>query len=1667
MPTETPAASATPAPSESPVPSETPVPTETPAPSEEPAIDGQALLDELMAIEDDEAFIKAVNELTEEQAAALEALGEEALAEYALRVETLTAQEETVELNAEDKEFTAAVKDAEGVTVTVKVPAGSLPVNAQLVAEMIEQDTEKYTKAEEALADETLNEQPTEYAGMVAMDIRFEVDGEEIEPLQPVEVTIDAQALLPEDADPETVAVQHLKEDETGAVVAVETVADATEETGDVTVEATQTEEPAMDMASTFAVDGFSTFVITWGENQKVTVYFVAENGSQIKESASEQKLPEGEAFDLSAYGEENDIDGYRFQYALLDNGPAENGTDGEEIDQIRYTVDGKWQYGEEDYYGQVTWVEWNLPEGLKERRVFLVYRIMESDPGVKVDTVDTSDEITINLFDYEENLINNQGTLQFKSQAAMPSGVSKVNPNYWTNGNGGALQGIVQNKLGADGFPMLCQNSAWNFSYYYYGQRWITWNPGQNESLAYLFNENPVDGKSQIVKDANYLFQKDADGYYYYDSDVNRAVLEKDHSGKYTNQFAVYSNDSGYFNPFATAERNGTLNKHFGMTIETTFVMPEEGKVNGQDMVFEFTGDDDVWVFIDDVLVLDIGGIHGAVNGSINFAKENGVTVDQVNTGTLGNSGKKTWSIEALFKTAGKEWDDSDYSTHTLKFFYLERGAGDSNCKIRFNLPVIPKASLVVSKSLAATGNDSLQSYLEDTMTYRFRVMKADGNTSYFTEGTEYQIMKNGQQVGTGTVDVNGVFTLKAGQMAVFPEVFDDNAPAYYVQELLPENANGQYNGIEYTYSGTGGSVTIGKDDVVLDEIKYAGYNTATIQPEAGQTATVSYTNKVDTSKMASLEITKQVEGDGASSADVFQMQVKVNGELLPVDTVYTVNDKKTKVENEGIIKLHAGETATILMLADSTYEVQEVNLDTELYTFVSYQVNNSDPVTSQTDGVSGTIDEPKQVERIIVTNQTVDPDDDTELEKKPNYEKKAVDDDKDGIYDLSLSVSGEASRNESGKEPINVLFVLDVSPSMRYRLQNDDFGQKSRIETANSAIGRLTSQLTGDKGYDAQFALVTFHGSATYKQDWTSNADQITGEIPGRSSGTNYKEAIQKAKTALNEIPQARKDYPTAVIFVSDGEPNQGGSYDTSALQAAKNELKKLTGFEFFYTVGVGPKNNYENLKSMLTVLPGNVGKKHFDGTNEEELNGAFEEIAQEITYTAFSNVTINDELSDYVDVQVDNNNNPAGFQIKVTDDKNQVYTSTGQMKQADGTYTAELKLKSTAMNAFDATLTATYNPTAKTLTLDFPNEYKLENKWQYEVHINIQPNDQAEEAYIAAGYTYPTGNLEGSQLMPNPPAGTADEGTGTHQNQVGFYSNKSATIVYTAQNGKRYQGEYEKPVVQLDTTEVTITKTFEGLDANQIPADFQIEVNDKILNGANKTSSTATEYVWKLNLPDGSYKFTESGYNPEDSTNKVWASVDVSGNLSGGNKTPGNDGNIALGTLTLNGASDTTVSVAVTNHYEDADGVLIIKKKVTKFANNGTPVFDFKVTAEDGTVYYYHVDMTGVAANVEKQVVEVTLPAGDYTVEELENQNYTQTQVVGLNPANKVTIGGADKTVLFTNEGKNTNIPTDGSGVVNNAKQTENGVVIWKDPEELGAEHEDNITGLPTSN
>ena len=311
VPSESPAPSATPAPSASPLPSETPVPTETPAATEEP-----------------------------------------------------------VAMNEEAYETTVNVEGAD-ITVTVNVPAGALPVDAKLVAQMIAQDSEEYAEVEAALADETLNEQPVEYDGMIALDIRFEMNGEEIEPAQPVEVTIDAKAMLPEDADPETVAVQHLEENENGEVTAVKTVADATEATGDATVEVTQTGETAMDMVSTFAVEEFSPYAVTYARRpgrsdwnninlvNELSVDFYVNLYSNIANSDTSAGDTDEKNFTTSVFNTDISEHPNNFQYKTTSNGEyvvIQGATDGS-----AFEVDSDIRLLQKGYWGANNWGE-NTP---------------------------------------------------------------------------------------------------------------------------------------------------------------------------------------------------------------------------------------------------------------------------------------------------------------------------------------------------------------------------------------------------------------------------------------------------------------------------------------------------------------------------------------------------------------------------------------------------------------------------------------------------------------------------------------------------------------------------------------------------------------------------------------------------------------------------------------------------------------------------------------------------------------------------------------------------------------------------------------------------------------------------------------------------------------------------------------------------------------------------------------------------------------------------------------------------------------------------------------------------------------------------------------------------------------------------------------------------------
>ena len=248
--------------------------------------------------------------------------------------------------------------------------------------------------------------------------------------------------------------------------------------------------------------------------------------------------------------------------------------------------------------------------------------------------------------------------------------------------------------------------------------------------------------------------------------------------------------------------------------------------------------------------------------------------------------------------------------------------------------------------------------------------------------------------------------------------------------------------------------------------------------------------------------------------------------------------------------------------------------------------------------------------------------------------------------------------------------------------------------------------------------------------------------------------------------------------------------------------------------------------------------------------------------------------------------------------------------------------------------------------------------------------------------------------------------------------------------------------------DVGSLTIKKTVEGLDDAALD-----ELEDELKFTVTGPDGTTQEisfkdftldndvYTYTLeSVPTGSYTVTETGYDTLEKYS--WVENEST-------KDP------QTAQVTKNGAS-----VAFTNVYIGKDGTLNINKVVTGFANNGKPVFDFKLTADDSTVYYYHVDMTDTAEGQEKAVASVTLPVGDYTITELRNQNYTLKSVAGADDNEdgtyKVTIKPQETTtVTFTNDPKNTDIPTDGGATENRVDKIEDGVIVWK-KEEYGTDH-----------
>ena len=162
-----------------------------------------------------------------------------------------------------------------------------------------------------------------------------------------------------------------------------------------------------------------------------------------------------------------------------------------------------------------------------------------------------------------------------------------------------------------------------------------------------------------------------------------------------------------GFF-PFTDEDDNMT-DYGFGMRMDVEFELTDDGTIDGtRPMTFHFSGDDDVWVFIDGKLALDLGGLHSRRGGTIDFS-DGTVTYDPVTY----VEDDKTITVPVT-AVAGKK-PDTDFlksleeGTHTLTMYYLERGGNDSNCEIKFNLLVVNREGTLEFEKIDSETNEAL----------------------------------------------------------------------------------------------------------------------------------------------------------------------------------------------------------------------------------------------------------------------------------------------------------------------------------------------------------------------------------------------------------------------------------------------------------------------------------------------------------------------------------------------------------------------------------------------------------------------------------------------------------------------------------------------------------------------------------------------------------------------------------------------------------------------------------------------------------------------------------------------------------------------------------------------------------------------------------------------
>ncbi len=419
----------------------------------------------------------------------------------------------------------------------------------------------------------------------------------------------------------------------------------------------------------------------------------------------------------------------------------------------------------------------------------------------------------------------------------------------------------------------------------------------------------------------------------------------------------------------------------HFGMQAVIPFSMTSNGKLDPADdesdaITFDFSGDDDVWVFVDGKLVLDIGGIHNEMAGTMNFATNEWKVLksaDNTCNDTVGDMNGQKMSGKLFNENGEKGVLGTDRKTfaattsHTLTVFYLERGAGASNCKIKFNLPMEDSVSVKKLVSDTDSADSAISADTQEAINnqeFAFKLFKNDAPLA----NTNYIILdESNQPIDTATTTSDGTFKLKNKQTAKFVGQIPEDGNTYYVQEVKEEDDGWETPSSSYTAAAAKGSeekqaangatsakVLIKGSNEANDQLNYTFTNVlthvdiTTIHPQDDKIV-IDYGLPVEIDPLAN-----DVVQNGAKSIESVNGAKFGTAAIQGDKIIYTLNKQLTDVE-----------TLTYTVKATASTEADTKTEEAKIYiipaTSMYYEENFSDMVkfsASWTNkGSSGTV--------------------------------------------------------------------------------------------------------------------------------------------------------------------------------------------------------------------------------------------------------------------------------------------------------------------------------------------------------------------------------------------------------------------------------------------------------------------------------------------------------------------------------------------------------------------------------------------------------------------------------------------------------------------------------------------------------------------------------------